>query len=271
MAQRTTPSSQPTRQQILATAMSRAEEMSSGSRRESVPIRSRFIRDVDAGSGGTADTPMRRLVTAGGREGITLRLYLALLWRCSAAPYETTIPAQQWAELLALEPPVETYSRRVASAITRLEAANLISVKRERGKTSVITLLDESGDGSPYEPPSGGKTAESRWVKVPISLWQTEQFHGLGTPGLAMMLAILAESNDDGRPVWWSVSRFEKRIGITPSTRARGVKELSESGLLTVGRRKVSDVPGRFSREAVRHTYKLHLEEPLQVEGDDAS
>lgn len=262
VAQRTDPSKPRSWAEIITIAKDRAAQMSTGSRRVDIPVRSRFIRDVNAGSGETADTPMRQLVKSGSRDGITLRLYLALLWRCSSPPYNTVIPAQKWAELLALEPPVETYSRRVTSAIKRLEAANLISVERSKGKTSVITLLDEAGDGTPYRPPRNGNTPNNRWVKVPISLWQTEQFYELGTPGLAMMLAILAEGHDDGSPVWWSVQRFQQRIGITPSTRARGVKQLSEAGLVTVGREKIASVPGRFAKDAVRHTYKLHLGGP---------
>lgn len=247
-------------EEVLAVAKERAKQMSSGSRRVDIPVRSRFIRDVRAEKGKAADTPLKKLVKSGGRDGITLRLYLALLWRSSAPPYVTQFPARQWAELLGLEPPVETYARRVASAIKRLEDANLISVDRKKGKTSVITLLDESGDGTLYMPPRGGKDPYDRWVKIPIGLWQMDRFYTLGTPGLAMMLAILAESHDDRRPVWWSMSRFEQRIGLTASTRARGVRELEQAGFVQVGRQKVASAPGRFSNEAVRSTYVLNLD-----------
>ncbi|MFZ2272204.1 hypothetical protein [Corynebacterium variabile] len=203
---------------------------------------------------------MRRLVAAGSRDGITLRLYLALIWRCSASPFRTDVSAQQWGELLALEEPINTYSRRVSKAIKRLENENLISVKREKGRTSLITLLDESGDGSEYTRPHYGRNPKNRWVKIPVDLWQNDRFYDLGTPGLAMMLALLAEAHRDGSAVWWSPRRFKQRIGLTESTRSRGVKQLVEAGFVTVVREKVPGVRGKFSNEAVRNTYLLHLD-----------
>lgn len=245
---------------ILKLAKSRARGMSVGSTRTEIPIRSRFIRDIEATEGATAETPMRRLVAAGSRDGITLRLYLALIWRCSASPFRTDVSAQQWGELLALEEPINTYSRRVSKAIKRLENENLISVKREKGRTSLITLLDESGDGSEYTRPHYGRNPKNRWVKIPVDLWQNDRFYDLGTPGLAMMLALLAEAHRDGSAVWWSPRRFKQRIGLTESTRSRGVKQLVEAGFVTVVREKVPGVRGKFSNEAVRNTYLLHLD-----------
>lgn len=253
---------EPTPQEILQTAKRQASEMSTGSKRIGIPVRTRFIRDVNASSGEVADTPMNRLVAAGSRDGVTLRLYLALLWRCSASPFDTDVPTRRWAELLALPAPVSTYTRRISSALKRLEEENLITVDRTKGRTSVVTLLDESGDGTPYELPRSSRSPLEHWIRVPISLWQDDAFYALGTPGLAMLLAILAERNDPNEPMWWSVSRFEQRIGLTPSTRARGIKQLSEARLLTVQRKKLSNVPGRFARDPSRHTYLLRLDDP---------
>lgn len=262
IAEKTSRSAPLVRACALSTAKAHAKEMSTGSRRTAIPVRSRFIRDVDAEVGQTANTPMKKLVSFGDRDGITLRLYLALLWRCSSPPYSTDIPARQWAELLALDPPVTTYSRRITSAIRRLEEANLISVQREKGRSSLITLLDESGDGTEYFPERNGTDPRNRWVQIPIEMWQNDKFYGLGTPGLAMMLALLADAHPNGEPMWWSVTRFAQRIGLTASTRARGVKELKEAGFLTVSKMKVSNAPGRFAKESVRNTYQLHLDGP---------
>ncbi|AKK07972.1 hypothetical protein HCH15_05290 [Corynebacterium testudinoris] len=261
VAERTNLTTQPSSEEIVTRAKRRAREMKKGSRREEIPVRTRFIRDVDAKKGEKADTPMGRLVKSGSRDGITLRLYLALLWRCSAEPYTTNIPARQWAELLGLAEPEETYARRITNALRRLEEANLIALERKKGQPSMITLLDESGDGSPYLPPRGSKDKRNRWVKIPITLWQNDEFYDLGTPGLAMMLAILAERNDPLEPMWWSIARFEQRIGLTPSTRARGLNQLEKAGLLTDKKQRMPSKPGGFAREAVRSTYLLHLEE----------
>ena len=253
MAQNVTP-------QSLETARQRAAAMQKGSRRTDIPLRTRFIRDLDASSGETADTPLKRLVRAGDSDGLTLRLYLALLWRCSAPPYETEIPARMWAELLALPEPMQPQQRRIAHALRRLEDQKLITVTRTKpGKAPTITLLDEAGDGTEYAPPRGSKDPHDRWVKVPVSLWQNERFHTLTTPGLAMLLAILADRSSEAAPLWWTVEVFTRRIGLTPSTRSRGTKELHAAGLLKLGRERVSRTD-RFAPEQVRNTYTLTLE-----------
>ena len=148
-----------------------------------------------------------------------------------------------------------------SEAIKRLETENLITVDRVPGRASVITLLDESGDGSPYKPPRDGSDPRNRWIKIPIAIWKKDNFFDLSTPGLAMMLAILAERNKPEEFMWWSTSRFQSRIGLTESTRARGMKELKNAGFLTVRKQRVPNNKKTFSRSAVRSTYLLHLED----------
>lgn len=246
------------RSNVVEVAKAHARSMSNNSRREEIPIRSRFIRDVGSENGGVANTALKRVVETGGRDGIALRLYLALVWRASAEPYTSDIAASKWGELLALDLPETTYARRVNRAIGCLEAANLIKVDRCRGKTSVITLLDESGNGRKYVRPRTGKTPETRWIKIPVRLWQEDAFYDLKTPGLAMLLAILAEKQSDD-PVWWSVNKFQERIGISQSTRSRGVKELKTAGWVHVQRKPVTNQKGTFAKDHYRNTYDLRL------------
>lgn len=250
----------------LKIARRHAAAMQKGSRRTNIPLRTRFIRDLETSPGETADTPLKRLVRAGDSDGLTLRLYLALLWRCSAPPYETEIPARMWAELLALPEPMQSQQRRIAHALRRLEEQKLVTVTRTKpGKAPTITLLDESGDGTEYTPPRGSTDPHDRWVKVPVSLWQDERFHTLTTPGLAMLLAILADRSSESTPLWWTVEVFTRRIGLTPSTRSRGTKELHAARLLKLGRERVSRTD-RFAPEQVRNTYTLTLEPKTAIE-----
>lgn len=245
---------------LLELAKQRARDMSRGSRRKDIPVRSRFIRALDTPDGGTADTPLTRLVRAGDSDGLTLRLYLALLWRCSAEPYSTEIQARLWAELLTLPGPLLSQKRRVSEALKRLAREKLIVLESRPGRAPIIGLLDESGDGTLYAPPRGSKDPAKRWVKVPTALWQNDAFHQLTTPGLAMLLAILAEAATPTSEVWWSVDRFQRRIGLTPATRARGTKQLVDGGFLHVHRTSLgSSTQARFAPEHSRNVYTLTL------------
>lgn len=247
---------------LLASAMTLARAIKRQTGREAIPLRSRFIRDVGSPMGNVADTPLRMLVRRGDRDGITLRLYLGLLWLSTAPPYDSSVAADQWGRLLALD--LQTnYRRRVYDALKRLEGQRLIKVNRKRGTTSTITLLDEGGKGIPYNAPKQARRPEDAWIKVPSGLWQKEEFYDLKTPGLAMLLAILADTSPKTGYAWWSPAHFERRIGLSQSTRSRGVAELRDAGLLEIRRKRLEPGEGNFSNDKFRNTYRLTLDEPV--------
>ena len=248
----------------LASAMTLARAIKRQTGREAIPLRSRFIRDVDSPMGNVADTPLRMLVRRGDRDGITLRLYLGLLWLSTAPPYDSSVAADQWGRLLALD--LQTnYRRRVYDALKRLEGQRLITVNRKRGTASTITLLDEGGKGIPYNAPRQARRPEDAWIKVPSGLWQKEEFYDLKTPGLAMLLAILADTSPKTGYAWWSPAHFERRIGLSQSTRSRGVGELRDAGLLEIRRKRLEPGEGNFSNDKFRNIYRLTLDEPVLV------
>ena len=125
-----------------------------------------------------------------------------------------------------------------------------------------MTLLDEGGSGLPYGAPRQARRAEDAWVKVPSGLWQLKEFYDLRTPGLAMLLAILADTSSKTGYAWWSPAHFERRIGLSQSTRSRGVRELSDAGLLEIQRKRLEPGEGSFSNDKFRNTYRLTLEKP---------
>ena len=231
-------------------------------RRQDIPLRAEFVRDVTRETNaGPPDTKLRQLVRRGGSDGLLLKLYLALIWRCSAPPFDTEISARQWSRLLALSPYEHNVgARRVSKALTTLRDLRLIDLERIDGDSSRVTLLNESGNGKPYTLPFSGRRADSYYLRVPVELWTSGKIYELGTPGVAMLLALLAEQPKDGGEVWWSTRRFERRIGLSGSTRTRGTKELKDANLLFTRRGQRPDDRKTFAPESTVTIYKLQGE-----------
>lgn len=247
---------------LVAQAAVLANALKRQTGRDAIPIRSRFVRELGNPIGKVANTPLKNLVRRGDRDGITVRLYLGLLWISTAPPYDSTVSAERWAHLLALDLKTN-YRRRVYEAFQRLEDQKLIKVKRQPGAVSTILLLDEGGKGVAYKAPRQARRAADAWIKVPSGLWQMEEFYDLKTPGLAMLLAILADTSPKTGYAWWSPAHFERRIGLSQSTRSRGVGELRDAGLLEIRRKRLEPGEGNFSNDKFRNTYRLTLDEPI--------
>ena len=262
---------------VSALAAARELDDSSGQRRgRGAPVRKSFVRTDTA-----TPAPLSVLARVGGRGGVVaIKLYLALLWRCSSPPYRTAKPARAWATLLGLEDPAGKGTRRIAAAIKALQAANLITVEYQPGVGNDITILDESGNGQPYalastqyvraaQGPSGDvQRSQNRYFKIPAQWWTEGKIQGLSGPGLIMLLILLAERAGDGEDVWFSTEAFPARYRISAKTRAAGTKELEGRMMLDVGRQALSDIPGSvFARQRFRNIYRLinfpALDEPV--------
>jgi len=254
---------------LLEGSKAAAKSLDSDSgRRKAIPLRKSFVR-VEKGA--ESPPPLAELVKRGGRGGgVIVKLYLAIVWRCSGGDFDTDISARTWAHLLGLEDPNVKGARRVAKAIKALEECKLISVSSRRGEPSVLTLLDESGDESPYALPSTAYTAKKLrrdiYFKVPTALWTEGFIQRMSAPALTMLLILLAEQSGeanvgdtDGKDVWWSTERFPQQYFVSPSMRSRGTKDLIDLHLLYVHRASVLP-PGNkrnFARERVRNVYRL--------------
>lgn len=247
-------------------SMKLAEEIAqSATRRVAIPIRKSFVRSGEP----KAAPPLSRLVSRGGRGGgLAVKLYIALIWRCSAEPYTTEISARKWAHLLALEDPNNKGARRIAKALKTLEELQLIGLAARRGDSSIISLKDESGDDLDYELPSTaftkGRADRDRYLKVPVKLWTDAYIQRLSAPALTMLLILLGEGSGnaekgakEGTEVWWSTDKFPSQYSISPAMRSRGTKDLIQDGLLYVRRQSVGPGNREFSRERVRNVYRL--------------
>ena len=250
---------------VSEAALSAAREIAGTSgRRAHTPVRKSFVRSNREGT----TAPMGLLLQTGGRGGgVSIKLLLALLWRCSSEPHRTQVSARQWAGLLGLDDPARRGARRVADGLAALERAGLITVARRRGEPSLVQLREESGSAEAYRIPStaytqavGDDKLRHLYFKVPTPLWTGGHIQAMSTPALAMLLIILAEQGGDGKEVWWSTEVFPARYSISPATRAKGTRELVERGLLVLTKRLVAESPtarSSFASERVRNVYRL--------------
>lgn len=228
--------------------------LNSSGRRTTTPIRKSFVRSDDPKTA----PPLAQIVATRGRGGaVALKLYLGLLRRSSAAPYDTNLSARRWAALLDLAEPNTLGARRIADAMKRLEVLSLISVAPARGEASVITLLREDGGGNEYSLPSG-PGQDRRYLQVPDRMWEG-YIQRMPAPGLAMLLVLLAEPASSRDGMWWSVEKFPDWYGISASMRAKGTNELLDLGLLRVTKRKLDTPKGGNGdeRDRVRNIYRL--------------
>lgn len=235
------------------------------SQRANAPLTKHFVRAEVAGV-----EPMLYRIYVGGQSGaVAVKLYLALVWRCSGAPYMSRRDsARSWAILLDLDDPTQSGARRVSAALRKLQDARLVQLDPDPGYPPTITLLSESGDGSPYEPAStrhfrsnrGGKTpsADSLYFKIPAAMWVEGYIQAFSGPALIMYL-VLACEQAYLRGQWFSTEQFPERYLISAQTRAKGTAELKRAGLLQVTA-KTLDETGRtvsFGRPRRRNIYRL--------------
>lgn len=248
----------------------------SSGQRQDVPVRNSFVRARD-----DERPPLAALAARGGRGGavVAIKLYVALLWRCSKEPFSTQVPSRTWARLLDLPDPSRSGARRVKDALDTLAELRLVTLEANRGAPSRVTLRREDGSDKAYSIPSEAyrlarsKNAQEahRYFKVPQSLWTTGHIQGLGSAGTVMLLIMLEESHEPGSRQWWSVETFERRFRISKDVRAKGTKELVARRLLTVRRMNLPPSPGvsnPFAQDLVRNSYELINEALLPAKPD---
>lgn len=234
-------------------------------RRATTPVRKAFVRTADP----KTPPPLAQIVSTRGRGGaVPLKLYLGLIRRSSAEPYDSTLPARRWAALLGLDDADQRGARRVNDAIRRLEELRLIEVETSRGAASRITLLREDGSGSPYRPPSERKPSRASrramkqpvelYLQMPDPLWKG-YIQRMVAPELAMLLILLAEPASVRGGMWWSTQNFPDWYCISSSMRTTGTRALEELGLVRVEKRMLDTPRGSNDdeRDRVRNIYHL--------------
>lgn len=232
------------------------------------PVRNLFVTSLGGELPGLAS-----LLRGGGRGGQTrIKLYLSLLWVCTAKPYEATYPARAWAGLLGLDDPDTKGARRIQEAVRDLAARNLIAVRDRGGMPSVLQLLDESGSAATYMPPSETYNAlrqarapqetlqRHAYFKIPSKLWTEGHLARLTGPGVAMLLVLLCERRGTAtREVWFTPTIAKERFQLAPVTRTAGLKELRELGLLQTRKAPVAQDGTFISVHRFRNVHTLNL------------
>lgn len=216
-------------------------------------------------------SPLIRLYR-GGRSGrVAILLYLALLWRNSHPPHDSSYTYSGWATLLDLDEADTKGARRIAGAVKALAELNLIRVDHVPGKPSRLTLLAEGGSREAYTLPGASYTnavkhhrgervlAQHRYFRLNSRLWTTGRLQALPGPALVMLLIILTEWDAETREVWFSGTIFQQRYGLSAPTRAAGIKTLQQRRLIGVEHRALGQWPGAtvFDAKRERQVYTL--------------
>ncbi len=106
----------------------------------------------------------------------------------------------------------------------------------------------------------------------------------LSGPGLAMPLVLLAELGGrdptascarrprPDRELWFSPGMAKRRYDLSEDTRAAGVRELADAGLVSITRRDTNFRPVRRRRNVYRlHTDKFAAPAEIRLAGGEAA
>jgi hypothetical protein len=219
---------------------------------DSAAIRYRFIARPDAAD---SSPPLARILRGGGGRGggTRLKLYLSLLWLARNRNLERPVfsyPAQQLAALLGLPHPGNAGARRVQEALRWLEQENFVALDRRPGDVTRVHLLDDAGTGLPYQPPGSLATRAPRrsqkereqhfYVQLDARLWTMGWISVLSGAAITMYLACLYEQRGQpDEPVWISPRMGRERYDLSDETKNKGLRELTDQGLLDLARRPV--------------------------------
>ena len=218
---------------------------------DSAAIRYRFIARPEASD---PSPPMARILRGGGRGGATrLKLYLSLLWLARNRNLDRPVfgyPAQQLAALLGLPNPENAGARRVQDALRWLAKEGFVALDRRPGDVTRVHLLDDAGSGLPYQPAGSLAARAARrsrkdreqhfYVQLDAQFWTRGWVTALSGAAVAMYLACLYEQRGQpDAPVWVSPRMGRERYDLSDETRNKGLRELTDQGLLDLARRPV--------------------------------
>jgi hypothetical protein len=88
-------------------------------------------------------------------------------------------PSQVWAELLGLDNSKDAGARRINEAQKWLEEKRFITIEARPGHANRITVLEETANGAPYEPPGSAanwlrdasEVIRHYYVQIPHEVW----------------------------------------------------------------------------------------------------
>jgi hypothetical protein len=202
-----------------------------------------FLRDELNG-----DPPLARMIRAG-RADVRLGIYLCLVARATDTPHDVRnnpTPAA-WAKMLGLVDPKGKGARRVTSAFKWLEREGLLSLKSRTGRTPIVQLMHPTGSGGPFE-------TGDHWVSVPHEFWLCGWIFDLRETSQAVLLVLMDLLYGAESARFVTPERHDS-YGLSEDTWTRGIRDLCDRGLLTVGRVPIGD---DFHFDRLRNTYWIN-------------
>lgn len=149
------------------------------------------------------------------------------------------LPLRTWARLLSTRTACSpSAASRAFDTLVELNLATRSGLPR----LPIIDPLFEDASGRPWTRPGLAEEQGVGFFALPHAYWTAGLVDQLTLPGKAMMLIILAETQNPRTPVFaMAVERAQAWYGISERTAERGYSELSRAGVLLVRRTKVAD------------------------------
>ncbi|MEN0102007.1 MAG: hypothetical protein AAGC90_03695 [Curtobacterium sp.] len=219
----------PTQSQLAALAALK-DEVARSKRTAGVRFEPSFVRSAD----GSEDPPPLARLSGAGRGGeIRLKLFLTFAMRATRGrPTLSNRRPPRLARMLAL--PEETGPRRVADAMRWLVRNRFITISPQTGTPGQLLLQDGGDPASDL----ASSDQHGRYISVPIELWTSGLILGMSGRELAIYIALLDVTYDNGEG---AMSGHQKRqYGISDDTWTRAVRELRRRRMIAV-RKKVDD------------------------------
>lgn len=197
-------------------------------RRTGAPLRRDFVQQPGR-DGKPSAGPLADLVATGDRRGLIL--YLLLVTKCSAEPWNAALPSAVWARALGHELPTSKSARTMVSKTwLRLERHKLVRRER-RERLADVFLLREDGHEEDYTSPGSDHLP---YFRAPLDLWtdgpesNKRWYQVLSLPELAVMLIGRSLGDNFLLPQ----EKAHRWYGISPDTIGRGIAGLKARDLL---------------------------------------
>lgn len=161
------------------------------------------------------------------------------------------LPLATWAALMSTRNVCTTSA--ASKAFTTLVDWKL-AVRTPNGRRPILEPLHEDGTGAAWTRPGQDDEEGPGYFALPHSYWTTGIADQLTLPGKALLLIILAETQDPKHPTFnMAVERAPSWYGISERTAERGYAQLSKLGLLRTKIQKVADPRHPAGRREVYH------------------
>jgi hypothetical protein len=206
-------------------------------------------------------TPLVRMLRGGHGGEVRLKLYLCVTLLASHPPFDINRPiaSRAWAEMLGLPDPEANGARRIADAFVWLNQHQFLAVERRGGTPPRITLLDPTGDGTPYTRPT------MPYVTLPVEFWDQQWITVLSGTATALLLILLDLVGGKKRAPEQSLTpELRTRYALSNDSWTRATSELVSHRLVRVGR--ASSGPDLEWRRS-RNTYAVIRERLRELPG----